>query len=100
MKRVIVEMDAIEVLKEINTYRSTKTIGLILRGIEKYKERSWKIKFQYANREANQCADWLGKISTNHQYGFNFIDNPPADIEHLLQINAVEIQTSCSLINL
>ncbi|RYR04937.1 hypothetical protein Ahy_B06g084751 [Arachis hypogaea] len=65
-----------------------------------YKERSWEIKFQYANRETNQCADWLGKISTNHQYGFNFIDNPPADIKHLLQIDAAEIQTSCSLINL
>ncbi|KAL4307123.1 uncharacterized protein LOC107605009 [Arachis ipaensis] len=100
MRRVIVEMDAIEVLKEINTHQSTKTIDPILREIEEYKERSWEIKFQYANRETNQCADWLGKISTNHQYGFNFIDNPPADIKHLLQIDAAEIQTSCSLINL
>ncbi|KAL4286817.1 hypothetical protein AHAS_Ahas19G0124100 [Arachis hypogaea] len=83
MRRIVIEVNSIEVYEEINLKHNTQRFNPLLREIEELQKRPWELNFQHTSREGNMCADWLAKESFKRQNGFGFIDSMLEGMESL-----------------
>ncbi|KAL4299363.1 hypothetical protein AHAS_Ahas17G0093400 [Arachis hypogaea] len=56
----------------------------VIRKINNWVKRQWKMKFKHILREGNIVVDWLAKKSLKTDPGYHFIETPPTEIRNLL----------------
>ncbi|KAL4306999.1 hypothetical protein AHAS_Ahas16G0234400 [Arachis hypogaea] len=85
LRTVIVETDSKAVYEiMIQEDKRKKHPNSVIRKINNWVKRQWKVQFRHNLREGNTVADWLAKKSLKTDPEYHFIDIPPAKIRNLL----------------
>ncbi|XP_016178547.1 uncharacterized protein LOC107621000 [Arachis ipaensis] len=97
MRRMIVEMDFKEGVEFITRRKEDEErccYNPLIQEIRRIKNRPWELQFRHTCREANRVADSLAKLALSKVKGFQFFDNPPDNLEQILDDDVKGIYTS------
>jgi ribonuclease HI len=87
-------VDSLAVKQVLTSGSSNNLLGQnLVKNIRRLLELNWKVTVVHSYREANTLADALANIGCSLDYNIIFYDNPPTQLRHLLEADALGITT-------
>ncbi|GAU43826.1 hypothetical protein TSUD_399190 [Trifolium subterraneum] len=87
-------VDSLAVKQVLTSGSSNNLLGQnLVKNIRRLLELNWKVTVEHSYRKANTCADALANIGCSLDYNIIFYDNPPTQLRHLLEADALRITT-------
>ncbi|KAJ1418140.1 Ribonuclease H domain [Sesbania bispinosa] len=99
-QQIWVESDSLTAINLINHGNSeTHLYAHVLRHINLWKQKDWRVIFSHTFREGNQVVDCLANLSHSRNLGLHMLSEPPGECSSLLWQDSIGVSFSRSILS-